>query len=195
MSSDVLPQVDATIPSGVPTGQDSLLASEAAALQQVRELLLGEHPRHAIQLAEELRQDLAATRREVRSELAALSDDLRTQVQLFTEKLRQETQSRRAAEENTSVTLQNTIELMSKSLGEVEGRVGTRIDTLEQRSVKAVRSLDSELHTRVHNLEVAMSEALEDLRANKVDTTALSGLFGAIQGHLKPGLETPAAQG
>lgn len=190
MSSDVLPQVEATIPSG----QEALLASDAAALQQVRELLLGEHPKHAVQLAEELRQDLAATRREVRSELNALSEDLRLQVQTFTEELRQESQSRRAAEENTSVTLQNTIELLSKSLGEVEGRVGTRIDTLEQRSVKAVRNLDSELHGRIQALETAMSEAFEDLRANKVDSQALSGLFGAIQGQLQPGQSVPGQQ-
>lgn len=194
MNSDILPSVES--PNQSPLTED--LLQDAAALQQVRELLSGQQQAQALTLAREIQQDLAATRRELRSELAALSQQVAGQVQHLAESLQHEAQSRQAAVNNNSATLQNTIELMSKSLGEIEGRVGTRIETAEQRSLKALRHLDADVHARIESLESNTKDALRELSSNKVDARTLTGFFQAFQGQhsgAEPAAELPGETG
>ncbi len=158
--SDLSPHTSASAPS------------EAADLEQVRELLFGAQVRATHAEVERLRDDLS-------SRIDTLEGWLREQFQALQATLSQE----RAARAADRASAQS--DLTAHAL-----QAGGELESVEQRVTGSVARTREELARRCDELRADLLRQLGQMQDSKADRDALSSLFGELSQRLLP--QTPA---
>jgi hypothetical protein len=164
-------------------------------LDQVREILFGAQSRslekRLARMEEELPRRFAELRDELRRGLTALETYARQEIDSLNVRLKSEGQERVAGEEAFAVKAEETSRTLRKDLAQLDERSESGQRELRQHILEQSKRLDEEIGRRVEELAATLGRSIDELRAEKVDRTAMAGALHEVAIRLTDDLTIP----
>lgn len=168
-------------------------------LDQVREILFGAQSRgvekRLARLEEELPKRVAEIREELKRVLSSLETYARTEIDSLNDRLRAEARERSEGGDAGAAKLEETAKNLRREVGDLGDRSTATQRELRQQLLDQAKRLDDEIQRRTDDLAAALSRAVDELRSEKADRTAVAGILHEVAMRLTDELVLPTGDG
>ncbi|HKA56840.1 MAG TPA: hypothetical protein VKJ47_24615 [Candidatus Binatia bacterium] len=183
------------------SAQPKLSSQEPAgsnSLEKIREILFGgqmqEFQRRCDRLEERLVNIAADLRADLKKSLDSLESSFRGELESWNSRFTAERNERSEAEKGLAQGLHEFEQSSEKRLGQLEEQAAKSQRELQQQILDRSRSLSEEIRQRYAEHSAILERAIEALRAEKADRSALAALFTELAMRLGGEPHTPGSE-
>jgi DNA anti-recombination protein RmuC len=153
----------------------------AGNLDKVRDILFGAQIRDAdrrfAKLEERFVQETSDLKDDVRKRLAVLEQFVKHEVESLAERLKDEHDERTDADKDLSRELREAQKASEKKFGQIDDHVGKAQRELRQQLLDTHQKIGDELQRQAQDILARLARESAELRADKLDRTALAAML------------------
>ncbi len=162
----------------LPGGGDE---AEGASIEKVRDILFGAQVRdfetRFARVEERMTKEVAALMDETRKRFDSLETYFRKEIESLADQLKVEQGERAESSKELSGEIKDTNKLFEKKIGRLDEQLNKHSRELRQQILEQYKNLSDEIRQKHEETSDVLNKLAQELRAEKVDLSALSELF------------------
>ncbi|MCC7014266.1 MAG: hypothetical protein IT454_17030 [Planctomycetes bacterium] len=159
-----------------------------ASLAKVRDLLFGEQLRSSERrmsgLEERIAKEIESVRVEVLKRLDGVEAATRRELEALSKRLKDQAQVGGEFQKDIGKQVGELGKALEKRAGQIETAQSRALAEVQDKLLDETKACRSELEIRAREIEEGVRAALDDMRAGKVDRTALAALLADLAVHI-----------
>ncbi len=171
-------------PQEVKQPPSAALPGDSGNIDKIRDILFGnqvkEIAKKLTRLEERIVKADAEMREDTKNRLDSIETYIKDEIASLSDRLRNEQKSRSESEKNILGDLKDTTRQMEARFTRTEDQISTNTRNLREQLLEQSKNLSADIKARNEQTSLALEKIAGELRDDKVDRAALSGLFAEL---------------